>query len=183
MGSLIAFEWVSVDGVFDAAHMEDWFFPYDSLERREFIKETYRQADVFLMGRTTYEMLSPYWAQLPDDAQDGLAGVLTHTPKYVTMDKPVTTPWGETTTIAGDIAAEVKELKREVGTVMIIGSATLTESLARVGLVDEYKLFVQPFVMGIGRQLFGAGMKTPLELVEAKELDRGTLLLHYRVLR
>lgn len=76
MGNVVAFEWLSGDGVFDADFMEEWFFPYDSPERRKFIKETYREANAFLMGRNTYEMLAPYWSQLPDEDMDGLAGVL-----------------------------------------------------------------------------------------------------------
>lgn len=180
-GNLVAFEWMSVDGVFDASNMDQWFFPYDSPERRKFIKETYQQADAFLMGRTTYEMLAPYWAGLPDDDKDGLAGVLTHTPKFVVSDGALVADWGNTAILKGDIDAEVKKLKHDVGNVMIIGSATLAESLAKTGLMDEYKLLVQPFIMGTGKSFFREGMKTPVQLAEVKELDQGMLLLHYRV--
>ncbi len=181
MGKLVAFEWVSVDGVFDASNMDQWFFPYDSAERRKFIKETYQQADAFLMGRTTYEMLAPYWAELPDDDKDGLAGVLTHTPKFVASDGASVASWGDTTMIKGDVKAEVKKLQSAVGNLMIIGSAMLAESLAQAGLIDEYKLLVQPFIMGTGKSFFREGMKTPVHLVGVKELDQGILLLHYRV--
>ncbi len=181
MGKLVAFEWVSVDGVFDADNMDQWFFPYDSAERRTFIKETYQQADVFLMGRTTYEMLAPYWAGLPDDDKDGLAGVLTHTPKFVASDGTMVADWGETTLLKGDVEAEVKKLHNKGGTIMIIGSATLAESLAKAGLMDEYQLLIQPFIMGAGKSFFRKGMKTPVELAVVKELDQGMLLLHYRV--
>ncbi len=181
MGKLVAFEWVSVDGVFDANNMDQWFFPYDSADRRKFIKETYQQADAFLMGRTTYEMLAPYWAELPDDDKDGLAGVLTHTPKFVASDGGSVADWGDTTMLKGDIIAEVRKLQNKMSNIMIIGSATLAESLARAGLMDEYKLLVQPFIMGTGQQFFREGMKTPMQLAEVKELDQGILLLHYRV--
>lgn len=181
MGKVTAFEWVSVDGVFDANNMDQWFFPYDSAERRKFIKQTYQQAGAFLMGRTTYEMLAPYWAELPDDDKDGLAGVLTHTPKFVASDGAQVADWGDTTILEGDIIAEVKKLQHKIDNIMIIGSAKLTDSLARAGLIDEYKLLVQPFVMGSGRQFFSEGMKTPVQLAEVKELDQGILLLHYRV--
>lgn len=181
MSRLIAFEWVSVDGVFDANNMDQWFFPYDSADRRKFIKETYQQADAFLMGRTTYEMLAPYWAGLPDDDKDGLAGVLTHTPKFVVSDGASVADWGDTTILKGDIEGEVKKLKQRAGNILIIGSATLAESLAKAGLMDEYKLLVQPFIMGNGKNFFREGMKTPVELAAVKELDQGILLLHYRV--
>jgi len=181
MGKLVAFEWVSVDGVFDASSMDQWFFPYDSPERRQTIKRTYEEADGFLMGRATYEMLAPYWAGLPDDDKDGLAGVLTHKPKFIASDGSMVADWGQTTMIKGDIEAEVTKLKHEVGNLMIIGSAALSESLAKLGLIDEYKLLVQPFVMGTGRQFFGEGMQAPLQLVDVEKLEQGILLLHYRV--
>ncbi|BDA78171.1 riboflavin biosynthesis protein RibD [Leptospira kobayashii] len=181
MGNVVAFEWLSGDGVFDADFMEEWFFPYDSPERRKFIKETYREANAFLMGRNTYEMLAPYWSQLPDEDMDGLAGVLTHTPKFIASHGPQVAHWGDTTILKGDIKAQVKKLKSEVSNIMIIGSATLAESLAQVGLIDEYKLLVQPFIMGTGKRFFTESMKTPLELVEVKKLHQDMVLLHYRV--
>lgn len=181
MGTLVAFEWVSMDGVFDASNMDQWFFPYDSPTRRKFIKETYQQADAFLMGRTTYEMLAPYWAELPDDDKDGLAGVLTHTPKFVASDKPQVAHWGETIMLKGDVVSEIKKLKRNIGNITIIGSATLVETLAKAGLMDEYKLLVQPVVMGAGRHFFKEGMKTIVQLTDVKNVDQDIVLLHYRV--
>ena len=52
-----------------------------------------------------------------------------------------------------------------------IGSAKLAESLAEAGLIDEYKLLVQPYIVGAGRHFFAQGMKTPVELAEVEELD------------
>lgn len=181
MGKIVAFEWMSVDGVFDADTMQEWFFPYDSLERRKLIKATYEQADAFLMGHNTHAMLAPYWSQLPDDDKDGLAGVLTHMPKFVVSSSAEVAPWGEVTILSGDIAAEVKKLKDKTGTLMIMGSAKLSAALARAGLIDEYKLLVQPFIMGSGRHFFAEEMKAPLELTALKELDQGILLLDYKV--
>ena len=161
--------------------MGEWFFPLDSLERRKFIKQTYQGADALLIGRTTYEMLAPYWAGLPDDENDGLAGVLRHMPKYVVSDGAIVAEWGDTTILKGDIEAMIKKLKHEVGNIMIIGSSALAESLAEAGLMDEYMLFVQPFIMGSGKTFFRKGMKTPVELVEVKKLNQGILFLHYQV--
>ena len=181
MGKIIAFEWISVDGVFDANNMEQWFFPYNTPARQQFIKETYQQADAFLMGRTTYEMLAPHWSQLSDKEERGVAGILTHTPKFIVSDGSAVADWGDTTIIKGDVEAEVKKLKHDVENIMIIGSSTLAESLAEAGLIDEYKLLVHPFIMGTGQSFFREGMKTPMQLAEVKKLDQDLLLLHYRV--
>src|SRR5208337_715668 len=64
---LVVSEWVTLDGVFDANTMEQWFNPYDSINRQKYIKETVLKVDAFLFGRTTYEMLAPYWSSLKDD--------------------------------------------------------------------------------------------------------------------
>lgn len=181
MGKLVAFEWISIDGVFDADYMDEWFFPYNSAGRQKIIKTTYQQADAFLMGRNTYEMLAPSWSAMSDDDMDGVAGVLTNTPKFVASSGSAIADWGETTILEGDVVAEVKKLKDKMGAVMIIGSAELADSLAAAGLIDEYKLLVQPFVMGTGRKFFSEGMKAPVKLVEVKELDQGILLLDYQV--
>lgn len=180
MGKVIAFEWVSVDGVFDANYMEEWFFPYNSPGRQKIIKETYQQADAYLMGRETYEMLAPHWSQLSDEDEGGVAGLLTNTPKFIASDGSAVAHWGETT-ILEDAEAEVKKLKQKMDNIMIIGSSLFAESLAQAGLIDEYWLLVHPFIMGVGRTFFREGMKTPVQLVEAKELDQGILLLRYRV--
>lgn len=132
------------------------------------------------MGRNTYEMLAPYWSQLPDNAEDGIAGVLTHTPKFIASNGPSIAHWGETTMLNKNVEAEVKELKHKFSTIMIIGSATLAESLAQAGLIDEYKLLVQPFIMGTGRRFFSEEMQTPLQLTEVKKFDKDILLLDYR---
>lgn len=180
MGTIVAFEWTSADGVFDADSMGEWFFPYDSLARRNFIKETYEQADALLMGRKTYEMLAPYWSPLGDDDQDGLAGVLRHLPKFIVSNGTEVAEWGETTLIKNDPEAEIKKLK-EKQKLLIIGSAKLSESLAQSGLIDEYKLLVQPFIMGSGRRFFSEDMKSPLKLTAIKQLDQGIVSLEYRV--
>jgi len=183
MGTLVAFEWLSLDGVFEADSMADWFFPYDSPGRRRTILETYQRADALLMGRTTYEMLAPSWSSMADDEMDGLAGVLTHTPKHIASDGPAIADWGQTTTFGGDAVPEVQKLKDDGGTLMLIGSGALATTLAQAGLVDEYILLVQPFVMGTGRRFIGEEMQTALELVQVTQLDQGQLWLHYRVKR
>ena len=181
MGKLVAFEWVSVDGVFDASNMDEWFFPYDSKERRKAIKETYQQADAILMGRKTYEMLAPYWAGLPDDDKDGLAGVLTHTPKFIASSGNIVANWGDTSILGEDVENKIKKLKNEHKNILIIGSATLTGTLAQIGLMDEYKLLVQPFIVGAGRQFFDEKMKTGLQLAGIEKVGQDVLLLHYRI--
>jgi dihydrofolate reductase len=62
MRKLVVSEWVTLDGVFDANTMKDWFTPYDSEDRRKHIKAGVMAADAFLMGKVTYKMLASYWS-------------------------------------------------------------------------------------------------------------------------
>lgn len=61
MRKLIVSEWVSLDGVYDADTMDQWFNPYDSVERMDYIRENVLKSEAVLIGRTTYEMLASYW--------------------------------------------------------------------------------------------------------------------------
>ena len=64
MRKLVVSAWVTLDGVFDADTMEQWFNPYHSDDRAEYIKEGILACDAILFGRKTYEMLAPYWSSL-----------------------------------------------------------------------------------------------------------------------
>lgn len=79
--------------------------------------------------------------------------------------------------------ASPAEFKRSVteGNVYSFGGASLANSLMSEGLVDEYYLMVTPNVLGDGKRLFDAGIpKSELQLLEARPLDVGSVILHYR---
>ncbi|HSW65771.1 MAG TPA: dihydrofolate reductase family protein [Bacillota bacterium] len=181
MSTLTAFEWVSLDGVFDADFMDIWWEPYDSTARQKVIVETYNQADAFLMGKDTYDFLAPAWSQLPDAAMGGVAGKLAHTPKFIVSDSDLAAGWGDQTKLDGDAIKEVKKLKKEFGQVTIIGSAVLAKSLAEAGLIDGYKLLINPAIVGSGRRFFADGMQTGLKLDVVRKIDHGVLEVAYSI--
>jgi dihydrofolate reductase len=183
MGKLVVFEWMSLDGVFDAETMSEWWEPYDNAERQRCIQDTYLHTDAFLMGRLTYEMLGPHWSRLDDDESGGIAGKLNHTPKYVVCSGQPDFSWENTTVISGsgeDIIAAVDKVRQERAETVIIGSGTLVTSLMQAELVDEYKFLVQPIVAGHGKHVFHDGTTAKMQLVATQELDQGVLFLHYR---
>ncbi|MGZ7033307.1 MAG: dihydrofolate reductase family protein, partial [Thermoanaerobaculia bacterium] len=67
MRRLIVSEWVTLDGVFDAASMQQWNAPYDSEERQNYIRDGILASDAMLLGRTTYEMLAGYWPNMKNN--------------------------------------------------------------------------------------------------------------------
>ncbi len=81
MRKLVVSEWVTLDGVFDADTMDQWFNPYHSDERAEYIQETILASDALLLGGVTYEMLAPYWSSLRNNEM-GIADRLNGHPHY-----------------------------------------------------------------------------------------------------
>jgi dihydrofolate reductase len=172
--------WITLDGVFDADTMDHWWHPYDSAERREYIMEEYRSGDVYLLGRTTYEMLWPGWST--QTTGDGPGPILNRMKKYVVSTTLATAPWKESTIIRENVVEEITKLKQQPGKDIIIdGSASLVQSLMGTDLIDEYRFLVLPFIMGRGRRFFPDGTpQTKLRLVESKMLSFGALALTYQ---
>src|SRR5689334_20211670 len=113
MRKLVASAWMTLDGVFDASLMPQWFFPFDSKSRQAAIRESVMGSDAMLMGRVTYEMLMPYWSALADGEMDGVAGKLNHSPKYVVLAGLGSAAWAHTTIIREKVEETVSRLKAE----------------------------------------------------------------------
>jgi dihydrofolate reductase len=144
------------------------------------ISTMFASAGCFLLGRRTYEIFAASWPNFPDK-DDPVASQLNTLPKYVvstTLENPA---WGPTTIVGGDVPAEVAKLKqRHDGEIQVHGSAGLAQTLHTHGLIDEYRLFVEPIVLGTGKRLFEPGATpTALRLVESKPMDKGTVLAIY----
>jgi dihydrofolate reductase len=183
MRDLIITENITVDGVIEAT--ENWFGPAgsDDADQSDHIAamgEQMRAADAFLAGRRTFEQFREYWpAQVADD-DTGVADYLNRVHKYVVSSTLEDPRWEPTTVLRGedDIAA-LKETSG--GDIVVTGSMTLVHSLVRSGLVDEYRLFVYPVVVGRGTRLFADATDVPrLTLVETRPFRSGVVLLRYR---
>jgi len=181
MRKLVVSAWISIDGVFDADTMPQWFSSFDSLSKNEYIRDSIVKADALLIGRTTYEMLASYWPlQLNDD--NGPAGKINSMEKFVvstTLEKPA---WNNSTIINKNIIEEIRELKNQNGNeIQIPGSATLVHSLMKANLIDEYRFLVHPIIMGSGKRFFKDEMKTSgMKLILTQTFDKGVVLLCYQ---
>jgi len=178
---LIVSEWVTLDGVFDADSMKEWFEPYDSSGRPEYIKENVLTSDAFLVGRVTYEMLASYWPNQKNNFA-GIADRLNSAPKYVVSSTLKKAEWNNSTIIEDNVVEEITKLKQQPGQdILIFGSATLVQSLMEAGLVDEYRFLVHPIIMGSGKRFFRDEMvATKLKLVKTKTLNSGVILDCYQ---
>ena len=181
MSKIVVSVWMTLDGVFDADIMDHWFHPYHSDDRAGYIQETIEAANALLLGRTTYEMLAPYWSTQKTD-ENGPASKLNRMRKYVVSSTLQEAHWNNSTIIKEQVFEEITRLKQQPGHDLLIpGSATLVQSLMHTDLIDEYQFLVHPVIMGGGKRFFKEGMgMTRLKLVESKTLSLGVVLLCYQ---
>lgn len=185
MRRLIVTQNVTLDGVIDAAG--GWFGPAgddaggDLSDVETALREQRERADAFLVGRITFEEMRGYWPQQNDDTT-GITDYLEAVAKYVvsaTLEDP---GWDNSVVLRGPVAEEVQRLKSAPGEdIVVTGSITLVHDLITAGLVDEYRQFVHPVVLGRGRRLFEDATSVPrLQLVEARPFRSGIVLLRHR---
>jgi len=158
-----------------------WSFPYADEDFGRLVTGWFAEAEGFLLGRRTYEIFAAFWP-LVTDAGDPVAAPLNHLPKYVATRTLRETTWAGTTLLTGDVVEEVRRLKDRPGReLQVHGSGDLLQTLMANDLVDEYRLFVYPVVVGSGRRLFrGGGPPRSLELVEATTTGAGVVVATYR---
>ncbi len=172
MRKIVAGLFISLDGVIEGPN--EWMGPYFSPELGQAVGSLMGAQDAMLLGRVTYDEFAAHWPQ-----QDGeMADTMNGTPKYVVSGTLKSADWQNTTLIPADGAfAEIAKLKQQPGRNLgMTGSATLTSSLLREGLLDELHLFVLPLVMGAGKRLFGpSGDQLPLKLLDSATFGSGVL--------
>ncbi len=185
MRDLIVTENMTLDGVIEATG--GWFAPagdeqaVDSSDVVAALAEQREAADAFLVGRVTFEQMRGYWPQKADD-RTGIADYLNRVSKYVvsrTLDDP---DWENTTMLRGPLRDDIERLKSAPGKdIVTTGSITLVRALIVKDLVDEFRLFVYPVVLGTGERLFAnTNRLASVRLIEARPFGSGIVLLRYR---
>lgn len=180
MRKIVVSEGVSLDGIFDAETMGKWAIPYYSEERDEFVRGSVLTSDTLLLGRKTYDIQAWYWPNQKEDKY-GIANHKNNIAKYVVTSTPLQAEWNNSTIINKNVVEEVARLKEQPGKdILIEGSATLVESLAQAGLVDEFRFMVHPVIVGSGKSFFKEGMgMTNLKLIKSTPIKLGVVLLTY----
>jgi len=156
-------------------------------ETHGFFTRLMDEAGAMLWGRVTYEMMESAWPAIARDekappAMREWAVKLEAKPKYVVSSTRTAFAWNNSFRIAGDLREGIQKLKDETPAGVIVGSGLLATELDRLGLIDEYKLVVQPVIAGHGPKLYEGGLANPrrLELLSAKPLACGVVVMHYR---
>jgi dihydrofolate reductase len=192
MRKVIADEWMTLDGVIQAPGQADedttggfqhggWHVGYfDDIAQRRVVDSVVK-AGGFLLGRRTYEIFAAHWPNASEEEQV-LAEPLNTKPKYVaarTLTEPL--EWQNSRVLQGDVAEAVATLKQEDGEDLhVIGSSQLVQTLVEHGLVDEFRVMIDPVVVGGGKRLFrDDGVRRPLRLVDSQVTTTGVIIATY----
>jgi dihydrofolate reductase len=128
-----------------------------------------------VLGRKTYDIFAAYWPHAPEEAG---AKPLNDATKYVASRSRPTLEWEKSVLIEGDAAEGIAELKKGDGPeLQVHGSGNLIQTLMRHKLVDQYRLWVFPLVIGSGKRLFSEGtIPSGLKLVDSKVSTTGVVI-------
>jgi dihydrofolate reductase len=193
---VVASTFVTLDG-YMVGPDEDMSWVADGFDREmqeDIAQQMCERSDAFLFGRVTYEIFEAYWPHAePYEPGDDLSPAegkedpriiraLDERPKLVFSTTLKASSWSNTRIVAGDLEDEVRALRRRPGkAVSIQGSASIVQALGRADLIDEYRLYVHPVLLGAGKPLFAPGHdRQDFALAEAKAYANGVVAMAYR---
>jgi dihydrofolate reductase len=188
MRKLIFQMMVSVDGHFEGPGKElDWHQVDE--EFNVYANDLLGKADLLVFGRMTFELMAAYWPGASAIENDPIiAGKMNELPKIVfsrTLKKtgPASPErvWKNSRLMEGGLEEEIMKLKGIPGKDMVIfGSSCLALNLMKSGLIDEYRIIVNPIALGKGKSVFaGLDQRIHLKLRSVRQFKSGNVLLHY----
>ncbi|HTZ49174.1 MAG TPA: dihydrofolate reductase family protein [Verrucomicrobiae bacterium] len=153
----------------------------------EYHTQLIRDADLFVYGRKTYELMVPYWPDVAKDesatkADRGFAQVFDSKEKVVFSRSLESVGDKNTRVVRTNLRDEILRLKQEPGTNILTGGVSIPSQLIELGLVDEFRFVVAPVLAGQGRRLMedvSLREKLQLKLVESKPFKSGFVALRY----
>jgi dihydrofolate reductase len=190
---IVVSEFISLDGVVQApgGREEDteggfahggWSAPYFDVDVMGSVyDEVIARSDALLFGRRTWQVMAAAW---PERAGDPFADRINALPKHVasrTLSQD-DMRWNSTLLPADDVVGAVRRLReQEGGDLLVMGSASLVRTLVSNDLVDEYRLMIEPILLGGGKRIFpDDGRARPLKLVSTTTASTGVLVCTYQ---
>jgi dihydrofolate reductase len=184
MRKIIAFNLVTIDGFFAGPNGEIDWHNYDD-EMGMYSIEQMKSLGGLIFGRTTYELMASYWPTSEGvKSEPVVAGIMNNIPKVVfsktlkeVKDGPV---WKNVMVFHEIKKEEIIKLKEQKGKdIAIFGSGTIIQQFMKLGLIDEYRLVVNPLILGNGKPLF-KDITEKLKLIGTKVFKNGNVLLFYK---
>ncbi len=182
MAKLIVFNLITLDGFFEGPNHDLSWHNVDK-EFNEFAIENLNSIGGLVFGRVTYQLMASYWSTKQGFEDDPLvAAKMNSLPKYIvskTLDK---VEWNNSKLIKESITDEIRKLKSSSNKdIDIFGSGKLISSLIGTDLIDEFRVLVNPVILGKGIPLFtNINEKLKLELVNTRSFKNGNILLSYK---
>ncbi len=182
MGKVIMFNLISLDGFFEGGKKWDLGWHHVDAEFNQFAIDQLDKADGLIFGRVTYEGMAAYWSTegaIKDDPE--VARRMNSIQKFVFSRTLEKAEWNNTRLIKTDAVTELKRLKQSASKdLYIFGSANLAATFTKEGLIDEYRLMVNPVVLGQGTSVFDGNHATlELKLLNSRTFKNGNVLLYY----
>jgi dihydrofolate reductase len=176
---------VTLDGFFAGPNGElDWQTVDE--ESHQYAIDLLGHVDALLFGRVTYQLMADAWpaaATNPSTPKSDLeiADKMNNLPKIVFSKTLQEVKWNNSRLVKENIAEEISKMKQQPGKDMVIfGSGSIVSTFMQHGLIDEYRIIVNPVVLGNGNPLFkGINGKQNLKLLNTKVFDSGIVILFY----
>jgi dihydrofolate reductase len=180
MRKLIMWNLMTLDGLFEGTKSWeiDWHEYVWGEELEQLSIDQLKSIDTILFGRVTYEGMASHWTTATGEVADFMNSM----PKLVFSRTMQKAEWNNSRLVKGNAVDEVVELKRQPGKDMFIfGSADLSSTFIRHGLIDEFRICLNPLILGGGNSLFKPNPKRlKLKLLEARPLRSGCVILRYQ---
>ncbi len=167
---------VSIDGYVGTPDGDvGWAFPNIDAEVTNWLVDGLRNAGTRIMGRVLYDEMAAHWPT----STEPYAAPMNEIPKVVFSKTLKRAVWQVTEVASSDLQEEVSRLKQVPGGYILAhGGSRFTQSLVRLGLIDEYQLLVHPVTLGSGLPLFAA--QRNLKLIDCKKFGTGAVALTYQ---
>jgi dihydrofolate reductase len=156
-------------------------------ELHDFYAKLLLDADTFVYGRKTYELMVPFWPDMAKNnsgdtkAMNDFAHAFNSVKNIFVFSRTLSHAEHHNTTIVrGDLRQEILRLKQQGGKNILTGGVDVPSQLIELGLVDEFLVVIQPLIVGEGRRLLDkATLHQKLKLVDSTALRSGSLVLRY----
>lgn len=181
MRKVIFFNLISLDGYFEGPGQDINWHNVDE-EFNEFAIQQTGEFGALLFGRVTYELMESYWPTEAAKRDDPVvAGLMNSLPKIVFSKTLKKVEWENTKLVKDNFVEEVSKLKEQPGKdIAIFGSSDLAVTFIDLGLIDEFRIMVNPVVLGEGKSiLHGIQSKLELKLLKTRTFKSGNILLYY----
>lgn len=174
---------ISLDGFYAGPNGEiDWFVNIADKDFEEYSINLINSVDTMLFGRVTYELMESYWPDAkPENDDPRIIEAMNNYPKIVISNTLNKVNWKNSTLIKGDAVDAVANLKQKPGKdIVIYGSGSIVAALAEKNMIDDYRIFIYPVILGNGKRMFrNYESRLTLKLTDTKKFKSGLVLLHY----